>query len=100
MVNYSICCLNLQKSLILPLRKETEPSFSFTHNVSNIRFERTARGNIHLLATIDGREVKHVFTPKKEAWKQILDAGFNQMANEQKRKLVIQYLLGKVKDYH
>ena len=75
--------------------------FSFTtedgHSVSNIRFERTEKGNIHFLATIDGREVKHVFTPKKEEWQAIMDAGFNSMSNEQKMILAQEYFLGKVR---
>ena len=75
--------------------------FSFTtedgHTVSSIRFERTEKGNIHFLATIDGQEVKHVFTPKKKEWQAILDAGFNSMSNEQKMKLADEYLLGKVR---
>lgn len=76
-------------------------AFSFTtedgHMVSDIRFERTEKGNIHLLATIDGREVKHVFTPKKKQWQAILDAGFNRMDNQQKKNFVQTYLLSKVK---
>lgn len=55
------------------------------------------KGNIHLLATIDGREVKHVFTPKKKEWQSILDAGFNQMNDHLKKELAEKYLLGKAK---
>ena len=76
-------------------------AYSFTtkegHTVSNIRFERTEKGNIHILATIDGREVKHVFTPKKKEWQAILDAGFNRMDNQQKMMLAEEYLLGKIR---
>ena len=79
-------------------------AFSFTtedgHTVSDIRFERMEKGNIHLFATIDGREVKHVFTPKKKEWQTILDAGFNRMPNHLKQKLAKEYLLGKVRRYH
>lgn len=75
--------------------------FSFTtedgHTVSSIRFERTEKGNIHFLATIDGQEVKHVFTPKKKEWQAILDAGFNHMSKQQKMILAEEYLLGKVR---
>ena len=63
------------------------------HHVSDIRFERTEKRNIHLLATIDGRDVKYVFTPKRKAWQMIMDAGFNRMADEMKKKLVEEYLL-------
>ena len=74
-------------------------SFSFLSEdgfkVSDIRFERTAKGNIHLLATVDGRERKFVITPKKEVYHTILDAGFNKMPDEQKKALVERCLLGK-----
>ena len=39
----------------------------------------------------------HVFTPKKEEWQAILDAGFNSMSNEQIMILAEEYLLGKVR---
>ena len=63
--------------------------------VSDIRFERTTKGNIHLLANINGHEEKHVITPKKEAFQSITDAGFNRMPDEKKRELVEQFLLVK-----
>ena len=76
-----------------------EKTFSFTtddgYTVSGIRFERTEKGNIHLLATINGQEAKFVFTPRKEAYKDILASGFNRMSEEKKRDLVEQYLLGR-----
>lgn len=80
-----------------------EPStFSFIseegYEISHIRFERTMKGNIHLLATVNGREEKFVITPKKEVYQSILDAGFNRMPNEQKKALVEQYLLAKMRN--
>jgi len=81
--------------------QEMPEEFTFTtedgHTVTNIRFERTEKGNIHFLATIGGREVKHIFTPKKKEWQAILDAGFNRMSNRQKKELAEEYLLGKVR---
>ena len=75
--------------------------FSFTSEdgfkVSNIRFERTAKGNIHLVANVNGREEKFVITPKKEVFQTIIDAGFNRMPNEEKMALVEQFLLAKVR---
>ena len=63
--------------------------------VSEIRFERTTKGNIHLLATVDGRKEKLVITPKKKIYQTILDAGFNRMPDEQKKVLVEHFLLEK-----
>ena len=78
----------------------TPEDYSFTtedgHTVSDIRFERTEKGNIHLLGSIDGRMVKHIFTPKKKECQAILDAGFNRMSNQQKKEYAQVYLLEKV----
>ena len=76
-------------------------SFSFISEdgleVTDIRFERTTKGNIHLVANINGHEEKYVITPKKEAFQDIMDAGFNRMPDKRKRELVEQYLLAKVR---
>ena len=76
-------------------------SFNFVSEdgseVSDIRFERTTKGNIHLIANVNGREEKFVITPKKEVYQTILDAGFNKMPDEQKKALVEQYILVKVR---
>ena len=100
--------IELISKRLLELRPEgrkitqaTPEAFSFMtedgHTVSNIRFERTEKGNIHLLATIDGRTVKHIFTPKKKEWQTILDAGFNRMDNQQKKNFIQTYLLSKAR---
>ena len=77
-------------------------AFSFTSEdgfkVSDIRFERTSKGNIHLLATVNGREEKFVITPKKNIYQTILDTGFNRMPDEQKKVLVEQFLLEKIRN--
>jgi serine/threonine-protein kinase HipA len=77
-------------------------SFSFVsengHKVSKIRFERTTKGNIHFLALVDGREEKFVITTKKAVYQTILDSGFNRMPNEEKKALVEQYLLEKIRN--
>ena len=61
--------------------------------VENIHFERTSSGNIHILATVDGRAAKYVVTPKKSLYQEIIDAGFNGMPEKKKGELVRQYLL-------
>ena len=63
--------------------------------VSDIRFERTTKGNIHLLAKVNGHEKKFVITPKKTIYQTILNAGFNRMANELKKALTEELLLTK-----
>ena len=65
--------------------------------VSDIRFERTTKGNIHLLANVNGRKEKFVITAKKEVFQTIMEAGFNRMPDERKRELVETFLLAKVR---
>lgn len=76
-------------------------TYSFTSEdgieVSDIRFERSTKGNIHLMANINGREEKYVITPKKDVFQAIMDAGFNQMSDEKKKTLVEEFLLAKVR---
>lgn len=85
------------------LRGETHEASSFTfesedgRQVSDIRFERTTKGNIHIMAIVNGCEEKFVVTPKKEVYRTILEAGFNRMPDEKKWALVEQFLLSKVR---
>ena len=76
-------------------------TYSFTSEdgieVSDIRFERSTKGNIHLMANINGREEKYVITPKKEVFQAIMEAGFNRMPDEKKKTLVEEFLLAKVR---
>ncbi|MBD5397872.1 type II toxin-antitoxin system HipA family toxin [bacterium] len=74
-----------------------QAAFSFTSldgtQVENVRFERTESGNIHILARIGSRDVKHVVTPKKALYQEILTAGFNTMPDKKKEELARKYLL-------
>ena len=82
--------------------KPKPSSFTFVSEdgfkVTDIRFERTTKGNIHLIATVNGCEEKFVITPKKAVYQTILDAGFNKMPNEEKKALIEQYLLAKMRN--
>jgi len=96
--------IELISQRLYELRGETpeRSSFSFVSEdgfkVSDIRFERTTKGNIHLLAMVNNREEKFVITPKKTVYKTILDAGFNRMSDEGKKALVEQLLLTKIRN--
>ena len=61
--------------------------------VTDFRFERSESGNIHIVARIDGRDVKYVVTPKKALYQKILDMGFNTMPDYEKEKMTLKYLL-------
>lgn len=74
-------------------------SLSFRTNdgilVRDVRFERSEKGNIHLTALVDNRKKKYIFTPKREEYQLILDAGFNEMPDAKKKELVLKYLVTK-----
>ena len=58
------------------------------HSVSEIRFEKSLKGNIHAFATIDGEEKRIVITPKKKTYDTIISKGFNNMDSKDKIKIV------------
>ena len=58
------------------------------HGVSNVRFEMSANGNIHLMAVIDGFERKYVIAPKRAEYMEIMEKGFNTMPDAQKMEFV------------
>ena len=55
--------------------------------LSDIQFEMTTKGNIHLLATIDAKRRKIVITRSKPLYKEIVDNGFNLMSGEKKAQI-------------
>lgn len=61
--------------------------------VENAHFERSEKGNIHLVATINGQEQKNVLTPKREEYRNIITWGFNNMKPELKKNLFEELLL-------
>ena len=62
------------------------------HNVSNVRFEMSANGNVHLMAVIDGYERKYDITPKCAEFMEIMKKGFNTMSDAQKMEFVEQFM--------
>lgn len=58
------------------------------HSVSNVRFEMSANGDIHLMAVIDGFERKHFIAPKRAEFMEIMENGFNTMPDAQKMEFV------------
>lgn len=57
-------------------------------NVSGIRFEKSTEDNIHVYATINGKEHRIVITPKKTIYNTIIDKGFNRMMPEDKIEII------------
>ena len=85
--------LNPDLGLAVPGRK----TYSFVApdgtEVTDFRFEKTESGNIHIAARIAGRSAKYVVTPKRALYREILNAGFNAMPDDGKKKLALRYLL-------
>lgn len=63
--------------------------------IRDVSFERSEKGNIHLLATIHSQRKKYVFTPKRKEYGEIVRAGFNDMPDKQKEELVMKFLFGR-----
>lgn len=61
--------------------------------VTDIRFEKTTKGNIHVYATIDKSERRIVVTPKKPLHQYILQNGFNSMEMDKKEKIIKEHML-------
>ena len=55
--------------------------------LSNLQFEMTTKGNIHLWATVGGEKRKIVITRSKPLYKEIVENGFNLMTEEKKAQI-------------
>jgi serine/threonine-protein kinase HipA len=78
---------------------QNEQSFAFNvdgHKVSDAHVEVAYKGNYHLLATIDGRELKYVIREGKDEHKAITAKGLTNMREEDMKALVEKYLIHKV----
>ena len=56
-----------------------------------IRFELTNSGNIHLYATVDGKERRRVFTKKSEHYKDVLEALKKPLSRDEQKEIVDVY---------
>lgn len=64
-------------------------------HISDARFERSMKGNIHLVAKVNGFERKYVFTPKRAEYSKILESGFNDMTQEEFKKYIETFLISR-----
>lgn len=81
-------------------KEQMENKVSFKHEghyVKDVHFEKTLKGNLHMLAKIDDQEFKLIITPKKPLYKEIIENGFNQMPNSTKKQIFINNLYPIVK---
>ena len=61
------------------------------HSVSDIRIEQTYKGNMHLLATIDGQQRKFVIGKNKEEFATIESTGIANLTDEQLKSMAVKY---------
>lgn len=66
------------------------------HKVENARIEQAYRGNFHLLATIDGRELKYIFRQGTDEYNQISHSGIDGISRENLRELITRHLIPKI----
>ena len=66
------------------------------HTVTNARIEQAYKGNLHLLATVDGREMKYIFRIGTEEYERVNKNGVFGMSKEELQLLVTDYLIPKL----
>jgi serine/threonine-protein kinase HipA len=68
------------------------------HEVSNAHVEAAYKGNYHLLATIDGCELKYVIREGKDEYNAITAQGLTNITEEDMKSLVEKYLIRKIRN--
>lgn len=66
------------------------------HHVEDARIEQAYRGNFHLLATIDGHELKYIFRKGTEGYELLTRTGLSGISSDKLCELVHLYLIPKV----
>jgi serine/threonine-protein kinase HipA len=78
---------------------QSEQSFTFNmdgHDVSNAHIEAAYKGNYHILATIDNRELKYIIRKGTDEHNVITAKGIMNITEEYMTLLVKKYLLHKI----
>ena len=66
------------------------------HHIENARLELSERGNLHLYATIDGKEMKYIISKDSETVHDILSGEISENRLQTIKKLVSKFLLPKI----
>ena len=73
------------------------PSYhEYAHHIENARLELSERGNLHLYATIDGKEMKYIISKDSETVHDILSGESSENSPQTIKKLVSKFLLPKI----
>jgi serine/threonine-protein kinase HipA len=78
---------------------QSEQSFAFNmdgHDVSNVHIEAAYKGNYHILATIDNRELKYIIRKGTDEHNIITAKGIMNITEEYMKLLVKKYLIHKI----
>jgi serine/threonine-protein kinase HipA len=68
------------------------------HDVTHAHVEAAYKGNYHLLATLDGHELKYIIRAGKDEYEAISTKGIWHLTEEDMRALVEKFLLRKAGD--
>ena len=65
------------------------------HHINHVRVEAAYKGNYHLFATIDGKEMKYVIRKGTPEHDTMTETGWSNLTDETKKQLVTRFLLSK-----
>lgn len=90
-------CLNQHLSAWGYVPKEQSFAFSIDgHEVTAIHIEAAYKGNYHLLATIDGRQLKYILRTGTDEHETITNKGLSNLTENELSPLIKKYLLPKI----
>jgi len=96
-INNRLLELRPKDCLELVTPTKTELPISNGLKIRDIRFERSEKGNIHILGEYESLTVKYILRPKTDDYDNILKDGFNNMSVERKKHYAEKYLVTKIK---
>jgi len=64
------------------------------HRIEAVMIEQAYRGNLHLLAKIDGKQKKRVIRSRTSEYEEIAKAGITNITEDELKSMVIKYFLG------
>lgn len=77
------------------LAKRQNTSFEMNgHRIDDAKIEQAYRGNLHLLAKIDGRQMKRVIRSKTSEYSEIVKTGITNITEDELKNMIGKYFLG------
>lgn len=94
-INNRLRQLRPNDCLEMTVTTSAELRISNGKTIRDIRFERSEKGNIHILGECESKTVKYILRPGTDDYDNILKEGFNAMSDERKRHFASRYLAPK-----